>query len=113
MAILTQLTTSNTALSHSVNDISAASEQQKVRAQSLLTVAKQVQQQASGMANSANQGSTHAKQQVHYLEEFVLAMDSLMHRAKDAFEQSETIALEVSNSVDNIEQNLGIGETKA
>lgn len=113
MAILTQLTTSNTALSTSVNDISAASEQQKVRAQSLLTVAKQVQQQASAMANSASQGSEHAKQQVHYLDEFVAAMDSLMQRAKDAFEQSETIALEVSNSVNNIEQNLGIGEAKA
>jgi methyl-accepting chemotaxis protein len=112
MAILTQLTTSNTALSTSVNDISAASEQQKVRAQSLLTVAKQVQQQASAMANSASQGSEHAKQQVHYLDEFVAAMDSLMQRAKDAFEQSETIALEVSNSVNNIEQNLGIGEAK-
>ena len=31
-----------------------------------------------------------------------------MLHAKDAFEQSETIALEVSNSVDNIEQHLGI-----
>ncbi|MCU7376420.1 hypothetical protein PEC18_38095 [Paucibacter sp. O1-1] len=113
MAILTQLTSSNEALSQSVNDISAASEQQKTRAQSLLTVAKQVQQQASDMANSASQGSEHAKQQVHYLDEFVQAMDSLMHRAKDAFEQNETIAHEVSNSVGNIEQNLGIGETKS
>ncbi len=43
MAILTQLTSSNEALSQSVNDISAASEQQKTRAQSLLSVAKQVQ----------------------------------------------------------------------
>ncbi|GGQ04554.1 methyl-accepting chemotaxis protein [Shewanella litoralis] len=113
MAILTQLTSSNEALSQSVNDISAASEQQKTRAQSLLSVAKQVQQQASAMANSANQGSEHAKQQVHYLDEFVAAMDTLMQRAKHAFEQSETIAHEVSNSVDNIEQNLGIGEAKA
>ena len=43
-----------------------------------------------------------------HLDEFVIAMDSLMLHAKDAFEQSETIALEVSNSVDNIEQHLGI-----
>ncbi|GGP66896.1 methyl-accepting chemotaxis protein [Shewanella algicola] len=113
MAILTQLTSSNEALSQSVNDISAASEQQKTRAQSLLSVAKQVQQQASAMANSANQGSEHAKQQVHYLDEFVAAMDTLMLRAKHAFEQSETIAHEVSNSVDNIEQNLGISEANA
>ncbi|GGP68669.1 methyl-accepting chemotaxis protein [Shewanella saliphila] len=113
MAILTQLTSSNEALSQSVNDISAASEQQKTRAQSLLSVAKQVQQQANAMANNANQGSEHAKQQVHYLDEFVAAMDTLMLRAKHAFEQSETIAHEVSNSVDNIERNLGIGEAKA
>ncbi len=65
------------------------------------------------MANSANQGSEHAKQQVHYLDEFVAAMDTLMLRAKHAFEQSETIAHEVSNSVDNIEQNLGISEANA
>lgn len=112
MAILTQLTTSNAALSSSVNDISQASEQQKIRAQSLLTVAKQVQQQASTMAKSASQGSEHANQQVHHLDEFVAAMDNLLQRAKHAFEQSETIALEVSNSVDNIEQNLGIGASK-
>jgi methyl-accepting chemotaxis protein len=113
MAILTQLTTSNAALSHSVNDISEASEQQKRRAQSLLTFAQQVQQQASAMAKSACQGSEHANQQVHHLDEFVVAMDSLLLRAKHAFEQSETIALEVSNSVDNIEQNLGIAAGKA
>ncbi|MGI2111472.1 methyl-accepting chemotaxis protein [Shewanella frigidimarina] len=108
MAIFEQLTRSNTALSHSVNDISEASAQQKSRAQSLLDVALQVQQQAQEMASSASQGSEHAKQQVGHLDEFVIAMDSLMLHAKDAFEQSETIALEVSNSVDNIEQHLGI-----
>jgi len=108
MAILAQLTHSNTALSHSVNDISEASAQQKVRAQHLLQVAQQVQHQASDMASSASEGSEHAKQQVGYLNEFVIAMDSLMLRAKGAFTQSETIALEVSNSVDNIEQHLGI-----
>ena len=108
MAIFEQLTRSNTALSHSVNDISEASAQQKGRAQSLLDVALQVQQQAQEMASSASQGSEHAKQQVGHLDEFVIAMDSLMLHAKDAFEQSETIALEVSNSVDNIEQHLGI-----
>ncbi|KVX02046.1 methyl-accepting chemotaxis protein [Shewanella frigidimarina] len=108
MAIFEQLTRSNTALSHSVNDISEASAQQKGRAQSLLDVALQVQQQAQEMASSASQGSEHAKQQVGHLDEFVIAMDSLMLHAKNAFEQSETIALEVSNSVDNIEQHLGI-----
>lgn len=108
MAIFEQLTRSNTALSHSVNDISEASALQKGRAQSLLDVALQVQQQAQEMASSASQGSEHAKQQVGHLDEFVIAMDSLMLHAKDAFEQSETIALEVSNSVDNIEQHLGI-----
>ena len=74
----------------------------------MLDVALQVQQQAQEMASSASQGSEHAKQQVGHLDEFVIAMDSLMLHAKDAFEQSETIALEVSNSVDNIEQHLGI-----
>jgi methyl-accepting chemotaxis protein len=64
------------------------------------------------MAKSASQGSEHANQQVHHLDEFVAAMDNLLQRAKHAFEQSETIALEVSNSVDNIEQNLGIGASK-
>jgi methyl-accepting chemotaxis protein len=108
MAILTQLTQSNSALSSSVSDISTASAQQKTRAQSLLAVAQQVQQQANVMLNSASQGSDFAKQQVHHLDEFVIAMENLMQRAKHAFEQSETIASQVNNSVDNIEQSLGI-----
>ncbi|MGX9460265.1 methyl-accepting chemotaxis protein [Shewanella sp. A14] len=108
MAIFEQLTQSNKALSHSINDISNASTQQKGRAQSLLDVALHVQQQAQTMLSSASQGSEYATQQVHHLDEFVEAMNSLMQRAKDAFEQSETIAFEVTNSVDNIEQQLGI-----
>lgn len=108
MTILSQLTQSNSALSSSVSDISTASARQKTRAQSLLTVAQQVQQQANVMLNSASQGSKFAKQQVHHLDEFVMAMDNLMQRAKHAFEQSETIASQVNNSVDNIERNLGI-----
>ena len=108
MAIFAQLTQSNNALSTSVNDISEASAQQKIRAQSLLEVAQQVQDQASEMAKNASQGSEHAKQQVSHLDEFVTAMSSLMQHAKHAFQQSETIALEVSNSVDNIEHSLGV-----
>lgn len=106
--ILRQLTSSNQALSDSVNGIAEATSSQKRRAQSLWQVAQTVQNQANEMANTAKQGSLNAQEQVDYLDQFVRTMDSLKAQAQHSSAQSEVIAQEVQHSVETIEQSLGI-----
>ncbi|MBI1674110.1 methyl-accepting chemotaxis protein [Shewanella sp. DW31] len=110
--ILQQLTQSNHALSESVDGIAQATSSQKLRAQSLWQVAQTVQNQASEMANTAKQGSLNAKEQVDYLDEFVRTMDSLKEQAQTSSLQSEVIAQEVQQSVEDIETSLGIGQSQ-
>jgi methyl-accepting chemotaxis protein len=110
--ILQQLTQSNHALSESVDGIAQATSSQKLRAQSLWQVAQTVQNQASEMANTAKQGSLNAKEQVDYLDEFVRTMDSLKEQAQTSSQQSEVIAQEVQQSVEDIETSLGIGQSQ-
>ncbi|WP_372933116.1 methyl-accepting chemotaxis protein, partial [Shewanella putrefaciens] len=112
--ILQQLTQSNHALSESVDGIAQATSSQKLRAQSLWQVAQTVQNQASEMANTAKQGSLNAKEQVDYLDEFVRTMDNLRQQAQTSSQQSDVIAQEVQQSVEDIETSLGIAnQTKA
>ncbi|MCS6123984.1 methyl-accepting chemotaxis protein [Shewanella baltica] len=108
--ILQQLTQSNHALSESVDGIAQATSSQKLRAQSLWQVAQTVQNQASDMANTAKQGSLNAKEQVDYLDQFVRTMDSLKEQAQTSSQQSEVIAQEVQQSVEDIETSLGIAD---
>uniref|UniRef100_UPI004048A2FA methyl-accepting chemotaxis protein n=1 Tax=Shewanella baltica TaxID=62322 RepID=UPI004048A2FA len=108
--ILQQLTQSNHALSESVDGIAQATSSQKLRAQSLWQVAQTVQNQASNMANTAKQGSLNAKEQVDYLDQFVRTMDSLKEQAQTSSHQSEVIAQEVQQSVEDIETSLGIAD---
>lgn len=108
MSILATLTQSNQALTTSMDGIENATTAQRVRVQSLLTVAKQVQQQASEMALTAQQGSTNAAEQVNYLDEFTKAMDSLKDHAQASSQQSDVIAGEVQQSVEDIELSLGL-----
>ncbi|AAN57595.1 methyl-accepting chemotaxis protein [Shewanella oneidensis MR-1] len=110
--ILQQLTQSNHALSESVDGIAKATSSQKLRAQSLWQVAQNVQNQASEMANTAKQGSLNAKEQVDYLDEFVRSMDNLKDQAQTSSQQSEVIAQEVQQSVENIETSLGIADSR-
>ncbi|MEJ6520599.1 methyl-accepting chemotaxis protein [Shewanella bicestrii] len=109
--ILQQLTQSNHALGESVDGIAKATSSQKLRAQSLWQVAQNVQNQASEMANTAKQGSLNAKEQVDYLDEFVRSMDNLKDQAQTSSQQSEVIAQEVQQSVEDIETSLGIADT--
>lgn len=109
--ILQQLTQSNHALGESVDGIAKATSSQKLRAQSLWQVAQNVQNQASEMANTAKQGSLNAKEQVDYLDEFVRSMDNLKDQAQTSSQQSEVIAQEVQQSVENIETSLGIADS--
>ncbi|MFB2654623.1 methyl-accepting chemotaxis protein [Shewanella seohaensis] len=109
--ILHQLTQSNLALGESVDGIAQATDSQKQRAQSLWYVAQTVQNQASEMANTAKQGSLNAKEQVDYLDEFVRSMDNLKDQAQTSSQQSEVIAQEVQQSVEDIETSLGIADT--
>ncbi|MFB2729111.1 methyl-accepting chemotaxis protein [Shewanella mangrovisoli] len=108
--ILHQLTQSNLALGESVDGIAQATDSQKQRAQSLWHVAQTVQNQASEMANTAKQGSLNAKEQVDYLDEFVRSMDNLKDQAQTSSQQSEVIAQEVQQSVEDIETSLGIAD---
>lgn len=108
--ILQQLTHSNHALGESVDGIAQATRSQKLRAQSLWQVAQTVQNQASEMANTAKQGSLHAKEQVDYLDEFVRTMDNLRQQAQTSSQQSDVIAQEVQQSVEDIETSLGIAD---
>lgn len=110
--ILHQLTQSNLALGESVDGIAQATDSQKQRAQSLWHVAQTVQNQASEMANTAKQGSLNAKEQVDYLDEFVRSMDNLKDQAQTSSQQSEVIAQEVQQSVENIETSLGIADSR-
>ncbi|WP_220752503.1 methyl-accepting chemotaxis protein [Shewanella sp. KT0246] len=106
--ILEQLTVSNKALTDSVQGIGEATQSQQARATNLLDVAKTVQAQAQEMVSTAKQGTDFANQQVNYLDEFGTAMDSLKHHAQSASDQSHHIASEVAESVNSIEQSLGI-----
>ncbi|QYJ78718.1 methyl-accepting chemotaxis protein [Shewanella acanthi] len=106
--ILQQLTHSNFALGESVNGIAKATESQKRRAQSLWQVAQNVRQQASEMAATAKQGTMNAKKQVDHLNEFVRSMNNLKSQAHSNSQQSELIAQEVQQSVEDIELSLGI-----
>ncbi|MGI2022635.1 methyl-accepting chemotaxis protein [Shewanella glacialipiscicola] len=108
--ILQQLTQSNHALSESVDGIAQATSSQKLRAQSLWQVAQTVQNQASDMVNTAKQGSLNAKEQVDYLDQFMRTMDSLKEQAQTSSQQSEVIAQEVQQSVEDIETSLGIAD---
>ncbi|MDI5839474.1 methyl-accepting chemotaxis protein [Shewanella xiamenensis] len=110
--ILHQLTQSNLALGESVDGIAQATNSQKQRAQSLWQMAQTVQNQASEMANTAKQGSLNAKEQVDYLDEFVRSMDNLKDQAQTSSQQSEVIAQEVQQSVENIETSLGIAGSR-
>ncbi|KPN78330.1 methyl-accepting chemotaxis protein [Shewanella xiamenensis] len=110
--ILHQLTQSNLALGESVDGIAQATNSQKQRAQSLWQMAQTVQNQASEMANTAKQGSLNAKEQVDYLDEFVRSMDNLKDQAQTSSQQSEVIAQEVQQSVENIETSLGIADSR-
>ena len=64
------------------------------------------------MANTAKQGSLNAKEQVDYLDEFVRSMDNLKDQAQTSSQQSEVIAQEVQQSVENIETSLGIADSR-
>ena len=108
MRILNQLSLSNTSLTDSVNGIGQATQSQQQRVNLLLEVAQTVQHQASEMMETAKQGSGYASQQVNYLNEFALAMDTLKGHAQTATEQSHQIAQEVADGVNTIEQTLGI-----
>ncbi|MGS0693105.1 methyl-accepting chemotaxis protein [Shewanella sp. 0m-4] len=108
MDILNQLTQANSELGIRVKGIEDASESQRARAQSLWQVAQSVQTQASEMAITAQQGAKHSHQQVCYLDDFTAAIISLRNHAKAASKQSDEIAKEVQQSVENIELNLGI-----
>ncbi|MGS0728691.1 methyl-accepting chemotaxis protein, partial [Shewanella sp. 0m-11] len=108
MDILNQLTQANSELGIRVKGIEDASESQRARAQSLWQVAQSVQIQASEMAITAQQGAKHSHQQVCYLDDFTAAIISLRNHAKAASKQSDEIAKEVQQSVENIELNLGI-----
>lgn len=110
--ILHQLTQSNLALGESVDGIAQATDSQKQRAKSLWQMAQTVQNQASEMANTAKQGSLNAKEQVDYLDEFVRSMDNLKDQAQTSSQQSEVIAQEVQQSVENIETSLGIADSR-
>ncbi|MCD8559527.1 MAG: methyl-accepting chemotaxis protein [Shewanella xiamenensis] len=110
--ILHQLTQSNLALGESVDGIAQATNSQKQRAQSLWQMAQTAQNQASEMANTAKQGSLNAKEQVDYLDEFVRSMDNLKDQAQTSSQQSEVIAQEVQQSVENIETSLGIADSR-
>lgn len=110
--ILHQLTQSNLALGESVDGIAQATDSQKQRAQSLWQMAQTVQNQASEMANTAKQGSLNAKEQVDYLDEFVRSMENLKDQAQTSSQQSEVIAQEVQQSVENIETSLGIADSR-
>lgn len=72
-------------------------------------VAQTVQNQASDMANTAKQGSLNAKEQVDYLDQSG-TMDSLKEQAQTSSQQSEVIAQEVQQSVEDIEASLGIAD---
>lgn len=108
MAILTKLTQSNQALTDSMDGIETATQAQKVRVQSLLEVAHKVQAQASDMASTAQQGAANAAEQANYLDEFALAMESLRSHAQNSAQQSDVIAQDVQNSVEEIEISLGM-----
>ncbi|MGL5397395.1 MAG: methyl-accepting chemotaxis protein, partial [Shewanella sp.] len=61
---------------------------------------------------TAKQGSLNAKEQVDYLDEFVRSMDNLKDQAQTSSQQSEVIAQEVQQSVENIETSLGIADSR-
>jgi methyl-accepting chemotaxis protein len=107
-AILGRLSNSNHELTQTVSGIEEATKSQKVRALSLLDAAKLVQSQAEAMAHTAEQGTAHATDQNNHLDAFILAMNSLMEQAQNTFNQSQTIAQEVTDSVQDIELSLGI-----
>ncbi|GIU40262.1 methyl-accepting chemotaxis protein [Shewanella sairae] len=108
MQILNQLTQANSDLDTRVQGIEEATQAQKSRAQSLWQVAQSVQTQASEMVSTAQQGANSTLEQVAHLDEFVTAMQSLKNHAQAASQQSEVIASEVQQSVENIEVSLGI-----
>lgn len=112
MEILNQLNQANGKLGISMSGIEQATERQKERAQGLSDVALAVQTQASDMAVTAKQGSVNAQQQVNYLDKFVHAMMMLKNQAQSASQQSEIIGNEVQQSVQDIENNLGISSAK-
>lgn len=107
-AILGRLSHSNHELTQTVSGIEEATQSQKSRALSLLDAAKLVQSQAEAMARTAEQGTAHAIEQNNYLDAFILAMNSLMEQAQGTFSQSQTIAQEVTDRVQEIELSLGI-----
>lgn len=107
-AILGRLSHSNHELTQTVSGIEEATQSQKSRALSLLDAAKLVQSQAEAMAHTAEQGTAHAIEQNNYLDAFILAMNSLMEQAQGTFSQSQTIAQEVTDRVQEIELSLGI-----
>jgi methyl-accepting chemotaxis protein len=107
-AILGRLSQSNLAITQTVSGIESAAQDQQSRANSLLEAAKSVQLQAEAMAITAEKGTSHATEQHNYLDAFILAMDSLMSQAQNTVNQSQTIAKEVTDSVQDIELSLGI-----
>jgi methyl-accepting chemotaxis protein len=107
-AILGRLSQSNLAITQTVSGIESAAQDQQSRANSLLEAAKSVQLQAEAMAITAEKGTSHATEQHNYLDAFILAMDSLMSQAQNTVIQSQTIAKEVTDSVQDIELSLGI-----
>ncbi|MCL1138190.1 methyl-accepting chemotaxis protein [Shewanella pneumatophori] len=113
MQILNQLTQANGDLELRVQGIEEATQAQKSRAQSLWQAAQSVQSQASEMVSTAQQGANSTLEQVAHLDEFVVAMQSLKEHAQASSEQSEVIAQEVQQSVENIEVSLGIHTIKA
>ncbi|NKF48967.1 methyl-accepting chemotaxis protein [Shewanella sp. WXL01] len=108
MTILNKLTKANADLTTRVEGIEQTTLSQKERAHKLWQVAQSVQQQASEMAVTAKQGAHSSQSQVVHLDEFVSAMDSLKDHAQAATAQTNLIAGEVSQSVEDIEVSLGI-----
>ncbi|WP_108944892.1 methyl-accepting chemotaxis protein [Shewanella halifaxensis] len=113
MQILNQLTQANNDLEQRVQGIETATQVQKSRAQSLWQVAQSVQTQASEMVHTAQQGASSTLEQVTHLDDFVSAMQSLKEHAQASSSQSDVIAKEVQQSVENIEISLGINSIKS
>ncbi|WP_028766827.1 methyl-accepting chemotaxis protein [Shewanella fidelis] len=113
MQILNQLTQANNDLEQRVQGIETATQAQKSRAQSLWQVAQSVQTQASEMVHTAQQGASSTLEQVTHLDDFVSAMQSLKEHAQASSSQSDVIAKEVQQSVENIEISLGINSIKS
>ncbi|GIU42329.1 methyl-accepting chemotaxis protein [Shewanella colwelliana] len=108
MTILSQLTHANGELENSVKGIENASQKQTQGAQTLWQVTQTVQQQAQQMTETAKQGSDYSTNQVHHLDALSTAMESLKRHALQTAAQSEVIANEVAQGVDDIESSLGI-----